>query len=242
MHRRSAVFDQLDAEWRYLNSTTLYQRECDCWIVRYRAFAGSTDCADIVATLLDPGCGYEHKDSMLRALVVQASREGDANPVAARVAMQAMLPGVRSRARGFHHCDHDDAAAAMLAGMVEAIATYPYERRPRRVAANLLWLAFDRALRTTRAKNVEIPAGLDLTEPAPVASSSVELLDVVQSAVLARVLRPDEATLVVRRRLTDMPRAEIAAEAGVSENVIYRRQYHAERRLRDAGVDLLAAG
>lgn len=242
---RRAVFDQLDTEWSHLAETAYYQRELDRWAAHSPAFEGIGGCRDLIGTLLDRSCEWQRKDAILLALVLQARRGDDSNPIAARVVLQAMLPGVRTFVRRLSHTgDREEADAAMLAGMVAAIADYPCERRPHRVAINLLWLAYEHARKTCRRYDAEIAVGLDIangSNPFVAESSTVELLGVVGCAVEQRIVGPDEARLLLRLRVADVRAGEIAAQEGVCERTIDRRRRLAERRLRDSARELWAS-
>lgn len=240
---RRAVFDQLDAEWSHLSATTSYQHDLDRWATEIPAFDGIGDCRGIIRTLLDRSCAWERKDAILLALLVEA-RSGD-NPIAARVALQAMLPGMRTFVRRLSYVgDREEADAAMLAGLVAAIADYPCERRPHRVAMNLLFLGLERARKTCRRFDAEIAVGLDIATAATSfarESSTSELLGLVGFAVERQILGPDEARLLIRLRVADERAAEVAAEEGVCERTIDRRRRRAEQHLRDAASDLWAS-
>src|SRR5439155_8242880 len=72
----------------------------------------------------------------LLALLVRAQREH----LASRVVFQAMLPGLKSLSArlGRSVVSFEELWQILFACLWERIVTYPVERRPRRVAANLL--------------------------------------------------------------------------------------------------------
>ena len=67
-------------------------------------------------------------------------RQARADPLAARLVLQALLPGLKALAgRLLLEADErDEVWSALLAHCWERIRSYPLERRPARIAANTL--------------------------------------------------------------------------------------------------------
>ena len=90
----------------------------------------------LVELLWDKSGSPAVKDRALSALLVRARTE----PLAARVVLQAMLPGLKSLSARLSRSvvNFEELWQILFACLWERIVTYPVERRPRRVAANLL--------------------------------------------------------------------------------------------------------
>jgi hypothetical protein len=97
-------------------------------------------------------------DAVLRALLVRARSE----PVAGRLVLHALLPGLKGLARHTRTAagEREELWSALLACAWEQICGYPLERRPRRIAANLLLDTLRPTLRAMRdARASEPPTG-----------------------------------------------------------------------------------
>ena len=145
------VFDLLDDEWRRLSADRGGPRRlrdvCD-------AAGGAASLADVerYVRAADPAGA----DAVLLALVRRAVA-GDA--LAARVLLQLLLPGTRALARRWWALgDADERAAAAVTAVYHRIRHYPIERRPGRVAANIL-LDAAQELRRARPQAAGHPVG-----------------------------------------------------------------------------------
>lgn len=123
------------AEWDAACNSTRVLRRVNSWglpgshvehlddIVRRAGFGGAHDCDDA--------------DSYLLALVSRAAND----PLAARIVLQRILPPVISIAqrRGrLHSSGIEGAIGDLVTQAWFVISTYPVERRPRKVAANIV--------------------------------------------------------------------------------------------------------
>lgn len=125
------IFDALDREWHDLTRRPR-------WQATYRQLAhdsgletyGSAD--ELVAQL--HGLCQDHDDRILHALLTARP-----SPIAMRVLVRAFTPTFRSIARRLtaEELDRTEREAVTLAAGWERLATYPLERRPARIAANI---------------------------------------------------------------------------------------------------------
>jgi DNA-directed RNA polymerase specialized sigma24 family protein len=218
-------------EWPLALRGPLHERFAS-WRDAEPALCRFTDAAAVVRFLQGPAA-YEQKDAVLLALLVRARFE----PLAGRVVLEAIRPGllgllVRLRRRD---AARDEAQAVMLAAAWRRIRGYPIERRPKRVAANLL---LDTLHDTTRelgslareASRVlaRDASALEQEAPAEVDGDVDALLD---GAVLAGALSRSEAELILASRIDGVSLRELASAAGASYNTIKLRRQRAERRL-----------
>jgi hypothetical protein len=221
------VFTALDCEWERLASSRAIARRLPdvC-----RTAGGARTLAEVQRYVRrsDPA----EADQVLLALVARAI-EGD--DLAARALLQLLLPGTRSLARRWWALgDRDERAAAAVAAVYQRIRRYPLDRRPGRVAANVLMDAA-RDLRNA-VPRPDAPA----TEPrpderaAPVPHPGVELTEVLCDAVHEGVLAPAEASLIARSRIAGHRLSELSADQGIPERTLFAHRQRAERRLATA--------
>lgn len=221
--------DRLDREWQALASSTLPAR-LRAWALEepvLAAFASPT----ALIRFLHTGRAGPQKDAVLRALLA-CSR---VDPLAARVVLQAVRPGLKGLARRIF-LDADDVEQLwqlLLASVWEQIRTYPLERRPRRIAANLLldsMRATLNELARERRRRAELPAR-PVVPDAAAATPMPDVETLLARGVAAGAISADEAELILRTRIDEEPLASAAREFGVSYNVLRVRLQRAERRL-----------
>ncbi|HEV7762372.1 MAG TPA: hypothetical protein VGO78_25360, partial [Acidimicrobiales bacterium] len=109
---------------------------------------------------------------------------------------------------------------------------YPVERRPGRVAANVL-LDAARELRRAVPRLVVLPAADPIVgeHPLPAAIAAVELADVLRDAVDEGVLDRDDAELIARSRIAGHRVADIARHHRLGSRTLWDRRHRAERSL-----------
>jgi hypothetical protein len=90
-------------------------------------------------------------DDLLAALARLAACDCGDDPLAARALLQLLLPGAAALAYRLAHLPRAEAIAAVLSTLSCRIRTYPWRRRPHRIAANLL-LDTEMDLRRARAR------------------------------------------------------------------------------------------
>lgn len=173
------------------------------------------------------------------------ARRAPTDPTAARVLLQVLRPGLRNLGRrlalggSFDDVDHE-----LLALAWERIRTYPIDRRPTSVAANVL---LDVRKRYVRAV-IEPATGPISLEAVPAAqwpaapSAEDQALDAhgaslrraharLFAAVDRGTITPQSAAVVWRTRVQQLEDAEVAAELGVAVRTLQRRRQRAERQL-----------
>jgi RNA polymerase sigma factor (sigma-70 family) len=230
----------LEAEWRGLVRGELGMR-FRVWKAEDAALARFGDLDALIAFLhrREPP---DVKDAVLLALLVQAQQE----PLAGRVVLQAMLPGLKSLSARLAHSvvSFEELWQILLACLWERIVTYPLERRPSRVAANLLRDTLKRALaelkREAKAQGQllsEVPLDeLDDLLASNAASDaeadgSVDVEGVLRRAVAAGRVSAEEAEVILATEVDGVPLAEVAERLGVSYNAVKIRRQRAEQRL-----------
>lgn len=130
----SKLIDRLDAEWEWLSHSRKGSRALRRWAEHDDELGEFRDLADLVRFVhrRDRAC---EADRILYRLVCRSLTDD----LAARTVLACMMPGVKNLTCGYlwAHADADESAAAVLAAMWERIRTYPCERRPAKIAANI---------------------------------------------------------------------------------------------------------
>jgi hypothetical protein len=223
-----SVFDLLEQEWARLRADRGAGRRLAEVLLRA---GGARSLGEVEAYVRR--ATPEDADAVLLALVRRAVSGDD---LAARVLLQLLLPGTRNLARRWWALgDHEERAAAAVTAVYHRIRAYPVERRPGRVAANVL-LDAARELRRAVPRLVAVPAA-DPTEPAgaeagaPAAHAAVELAQVLRDAVDDGILGHDDAELIARSRIAGHRVADIARHHHLGSRTLWDRRHRAERTL-----------
>ena len=218
----------LDRDWRRLVRGVLPQR-LRAWARSESALAAFPEPARLIAFLRSDAAAAS-KDALLLPLVRLARDE----PLAARVVLEALAPGLTRLAERviFEERDRDELWALILGHAWQQIRSYPLERRPRKIAANLILETRRAALAEftrDRLRRRELPPGpLSERAAAPV-SADVDTL--LARAVAAGAISADEAELILQTRIDELPLRQLAAAQNVPYHTLNVRRLRAERRL-----------
>jgi DNA-binding NarL/FixJ family response regulator len=183
------------------------------------------------------GKGTHSDDTILQGLM----RIGRHDPLAARVVLQRLLPGISAVARRYPYSHHDGAAA-----LDEAVATawtvirmYPVDRRPRYIAANMLREIEYRSFHSHRRRKCEfVPTLAAVFELSPATTTAMspaeELRDLLDEARCAGL---DAADVELAERLASGATAEqLAAEKNVTSRTIRNHRAIVVHRLRQVAL------
>jgi hypothetical protein len=218
---------RLEREWKSL-AARLQADRWSAWIAAepcLRRFAGATH---LMAFFRSPLGG---KDQVLAALL----RLARSDALAARLVLQALLPGLKQIAGRavFEAAEREEFWELLLDHVWERIRLYPLERRPQRIAANLVLDSLRRTLRELKRERRR-RAPLTATPIAELPAAAVVATDpelVLAAAVRAGAISKVEARLIFFTRLEGRSLAEAAAEESLPYNVARVRLQRAERRL-----------
>jgi DNA-directed RNA polymerase specialized sigma24 family protein len=222
------VVSRLEREWLALSRPV--SRRLPEWGAREPALARFRSPDEVIRFLVRPG-PWAARDAVLAALVAQARVE----PLAARVVLAALLPGLKRIAEEviLDARDREELWQLLLACAWERIRGYPLERRPSRIAANLLLDARRRALdaftRDRGLRSPVAPTAPPLPATAEPAGGDVEVL--LARAVQAGALSAEEARLILETRFYGVALASIATARRESYDALRIRRRRAERRL-----------
>jgi len=226
----------LDREWQQLARGVLPAR-LRLWAEREPALAPFVDPARLVE-FVRGSVSSAMKDELLRPLVRLAADD----PLAARVVLQLLLPGLkRIAARTLHDLsERDELWELLLAHAWERIRRYPLARRPRHIAANVLLDTLKRTMRELereRRRRRRSDSGAAVTAPAQ--DQRTEIARLLVAAVSAGAISQLEARIIFETRIEECPLAELASELGLTYNACkIRRQWAEQRLLRHFGYPL----
>lgn len=241
---RSTLPHQLDAEWERLRGAPATAGALERWGRLEPALLGFDDLDRLRAAVHDRG-DPAGSDRILAALVRLAAVTGHGDVLAARVVLQLLLPGAIRLVHSLAGTTGDLAAteAAVFAELTILIRTYPWQRRPRSTAANLLLDCRQRLSRGYARSRPEVSVGLRPGEihpgrQAPAQRGWLEppdalaLKDLLWWAGRRGVLDPFETRLLVASHVQDIPMAELASRFGRSRSSLFMIRASAEERLR----------
>lgn len=228
------VIDQLDDEWRVLVHSRELRRSLRSWAREDRALAFSSP-ARLVAEVERRDRHPRHADVVLAAL----ARRAPTDDLAARTLLQLLLPGCKAMVRRYHFGEPDERAGFVVSAAWDRIRTYPFDRRPAKIAANVLLDVRQRLLRGLHRPEARDMALEDLPEstlPTPEGSQDpgAESVAMLGWAVRQGHLDREAAHLIVLTRLGGFEVNELAARQGTKPQTLRRRRLRAEERLRRA--------
>ena len=224
------LIERLEAEWPPLAAGALAVR-LPFWAADEPALAGFATPQQLLRHIRASRGNTGAEDAVLAALVRQAGSD----PLAARMVLQALLPGLKTLARRIllEANQRDELWSSLLAHCWERIRCYPLERRPTRIAANVLLdtlkkttREFRRELRDRDRFGHELPGDQPASPPL---DSDVERL--LARAVAATAISGEEADLILRTRIDGGDLGALAREAGITYHALNTRRLRAEKRL-----------
>jgi DNA-directed RNA polymerase specialized sigma24 family protein len=222
--------DIIERDWQNELNSPLLRSRFDAWREVEPALSPFRSPTALVRFLRGPGAGAR-KDEVLCALLRDARWE----PLAGRVVLEAILPGLKNLAGRLlvDVRDREELWSVLMTCAWEGIRAYPVARRPRRVAANLLMdclrgtlTAFYDARRDPAALACKLPREL----VAPPEGEGVDAL--LDGAVAAGAVSRDEADLILATRTDEVSLRAFAEAEGTSFQMVRQRRSRAERRLR----------
>lgn len=229
---------RLEIDWDHLVGSRAAAEALARWGTVEPALAGFADLNELRAVVHHRG-DPAGSDRILSALVRLAAVTGHGDLLAARVVLQLLLPGAirlhlshAARTRNL-----PDSEAAVFSHLSILIRTYPWQRRTRHTAANLLLDCRQRLTRTRQYS--EVPVGLTLEPDHATASPDrnddmLELHDLINWARRREVLNELEAKLLIANRVADIPINVLAKRYGRSRSSLFQIRAAAEQRLRAA--------
>lgn len=246
-----ALFGALIEEWVALNSSRVTARTVQRWAASHPALAGASRPADIVDAV--EAAPADRQDAILLTLL-RLTQAGE--QLAGRILLQQMLPRLarlrhRIKTPASSSADYrlqEDRSHIIVATFWEVVATYPIERRPTRVAANLALDTLGQVYRIADRNPEIIPDEpiedgqllntcgplYPAAEPQPADDPDDELPAILRWATTTGVLTPAAAQLLNDIYALGEPPLEYSRRTGLSHASIKQQCVRAKRRLRAA--------
>lgn len=230
----STVFTELEGEWERLVASGRLDRALTRWRDEDERLAAFADLGQLTGLLADRSADPDRQSEVLLALLCRAP----ADPLAARLVLQRFEAPLRTMAAWDQPWPLVDWAAQVVSAAFEVIVTYPVQRRPLRVAANIVWDVRKRLYATLaehRRWHGDLSEGCpDATIPDSEDIGGVEAAQMLRWAAQETGLQPEAARLIVLTRVVGFGVEEVAARAGVPSARLRQRRCRSERRLRAA--------
>jgi hypothetical protein len=227
------LFVALAADWARIERSQATLAALRRWQDCEPALAGLATMADLVAEVEQRGCPAR-SDAML-AVLARLAADDD---LAARTLLQLLLPGAKALCRRLWWLgDQEERAAAVVGALYERIRTYPWQRRPARIAANLLADTGQQLRRAARHRLAEVPLPELAEEALPdsragsASEATEELVELLGWAATSGALSRAQVRLIGQTRVADTPFHELGRLEGLGAHTIRRRRQRAERQL-----------
>lgn len=198
-YHQTGYVGALNREWALICATPASAAAVRAWAHRERALARYADLAHIelaVRTCTD----RDQIDKIFLALIRSAATGATWAELASRTLLQLMLPKAVAIYRSQWHriADAEERISAVIACMYEVIRTYPTDRRPAKIPANIgldtLSLVQRRAGRATERELPVEPADPRLALGAP-ETDVPESPDLLRRTLKLRLVRRADAAL-----------------------------------------------
>lgn len=232
--RGTTVIDLLEQEWTQLEGSASASRALRRWSSEDYGLGGLATLGGLRETVQDRTTSPVVRDGILLALVRRAATDD----LAARTLLQLLLPGCKALVRRFAWSDDlDEITAAVVAETFDRIRTYPIDRRPGRVAANILLDVKQRVFwRTPTTVPTVSLEEVSHSIPVPEAdeNAAFELLDLLHWAVERGHLSVADAHLIADTRVAGTSVERVCGRTGDKQQTVRRRRQRAEHRLAQA--------
>jgi hypothetical protein len=235
----------LEVDWALLSGRRCVRDAVRRWARQDSALARVRSLDDVVR-LTAPGTDRARADALLVALV----RRARVDALAARAVLQALRPGLIRLAQRVGALGDPDATAELITLALERIRSYPLERRPRHVAANVLLDVLNarvgrRARRVRLERRLEVPTDPDRLVRHPAEAEEPpdprpDPEELISAALATGKVRPVDVDVVRDMVVARTPLEVAARAAGVTANAIRGRRTRARRRLIEACVELVS--
>jgi len=226
---------RLDAEWRVLAPSRLLRDRLHAWEAQDHRLAFDDGDQLVAAAQRRDASSWAERDHVLTALLERAPDDA----LARRVALQVVLPGLKSLVNRIRGWDVDERAARVVATALDVIswcATEPAGTPPSfRIYTNTRRRVLRSAVqaRTEPVTFVDDYSGLDTgTDTTECIAEAQRFDQLVEWVAQHGRVREDAARLVVMTRAAGVSVDELAAVEHVDPQTLRQRRLRAERRVR----------
>lgn len=228
------ILAALDNDWTVLSRDRSAQRQFLRWKQEDPALASIEDLAGLLA-VANNRTDLEAGDAVLAAL----ARRAPTDTLAAQVLLHALLPGLKRVIRTcWRRRGADDFASEVITVALERIRCYPFDRRPQRIAANVLRDVRQRVLRQlARQQRLAdrlgrpVPFDEERISSGNESTPTEELIDLVSDAVRTGHMSPRGGRLILLYRVLGVPTRTLAAAEGRQPHAVERGRQRAEAEL-----------
>ena len=225
----------LDGEWRVLAPSRLLRDRLRAWATDDDRLTFE-DGEQLVAAAQRPDASsWFARDQVLAALLERSGDDG----LARRVALQVVLPGLKSLINGIRGWDVEERASRVVATALDVIswcAAEPAETPPSfRIYVNTRRRVLRSAVRARSEPLLFVAdySNVGLDNASVDGDSEEQKVDQLVEWVRQRGrIREEAARLVVMTRAAGFSVDELAADAGVDPQTLRQRRLRAERRVR----------
>lgn len=231
----SELIRRLDEEWRIVARSRWLQDRIRAWSAEDERLAFADGDQLVAAAQRRDATSWAERDQVLTALLERATDDA----LARRVALQIVLPGLKSLISGIRGWDAEERAARVVTTALDVIswcATEPAGTPPSfRIYANTRRRVLRSAIRARSEPVVFVDdyRQLDAAEDVPLGPSEEERFDQLVEWVRERGrVRDGAARLVVLTRAAGVSVDELAAAERVDPQTLRQRRLRAERRVR----------
>ncbi|MCU0259434.1 MAG: hypothetical protein MUE78_00305 [Ilumatobacteraceae bacterium] len=222
---------RLQAEWQRVRTDPAALRTARSWGVTDRPF----DDLDELLVLAGAGRPTSPEGEATLVGLVGAART---SPLAGRIVLQRLLPGLLATARRRRAARGADAFEELVAAAWEAILTYDVERRrPACLAAALVWAADNRAFRRSARPLPIGPEPFDAARHAAAVTEAHPLQELAEVVGDARRAGLTDDDLALLRQLLGGRQIDVAADLRVTARTIRNRRDRLVARLQASACD-----
>jgi hypothetical protein len=221
------LFQQLDKDWQRLVSdgdarqaTARWRRTCPP--------LGDVLCLAELVRDIRTAETPDISDGLLSALAAMAATD----ELAARTILQALVPGLSALTNALATLDdRNEIESAVVASAWIRIRTYPHDRRPRQIAANVLLDVRKEVVRSHQRPNDERLESLAASSQ-PVTSNEFELPSLLDEGLAFGLLTERDVQIIRATRIQERTLIDESASLGVGVDALRKRRARAEKRLK----------
>jgi hypothetical protein len=234
----ASLGSRLDAEWSRVATSPVAATTLAAWHRVEPVLVGYHD-FEALREVVHDRADLERSDHVLAALVRLAAVTCHDDPDAAWLVVQLLKPGAIHLAGRLAQLVGGHAASEQLvfAELTIRVREYPWQRRPRRIAANLLLDCRQRIVRDHRRRRPELPVDQFIDSEGAVPDPLDEPMAARHLLWLAQrrgILTRLEVALLTAFYLDDTPIDQLTDVFGWSRTTLFALRATAERRLREA--------
>ena len=239
----TVLIRRLETEWRVLAPSRWLRDRLRAWSAEDDRLAFDDGDQLVSAAQRRNAASWAERDQVLTALLERA----DEDPVARRVALQVVLPGVKSLIDGVRGWDVEERAARVVATTVDVLAwcaAEPAGSPPGfRIYANTRRRVLRSAVRHRSEPVVFVDdcTNLEIRDDPPHGDNDADAFDrLIEWVQRHGRIQEDAARLVVMTRTAGVSVEELASVQNIDPQTLRQRRLRAERRVR-LGLSLSSA-